>query len=279
MPIVTRDDLFNANMNNNSRVMIDKASMSNAAATQFHSLWRATGQPGQGAIPTSAAVCDNALTGAMNFTQQTDPATSYLTLLEGSSSNSLATIEIHDRLMHMGGLSGTVTTGQTINLDVHANLATANLAARIGDDNYSDIQWWAEWYTDTGGTGVNLTVDVTYGDGTSASLTAVALAATRRASFMIPLNSLIPGSAAGKFIRDLNTGALSATTGTAGNFGFTATRLRGSLFMPIANCKFDKDALRLGPAEIPNESCLFPIVMPGAATTGTIRAQGLLAHG
>ena len=77
MTISTRDHLINALGNNASRFVIDKASLSNAAAGQFHSLWRATGQPGQGAIPGAAAVCDNTLTGAMGFSQQTAPATSY----------------------------------------------------------------------------------------------------------------------------------------------------------------------------------------------------------
>ncbi len=73
MTITTRDQLIDAMGNNSSRFVIDKASLSNAAAGQFHSLWRATGQPGQGAIPGAAAVCTNALTGAMNFAQQTSP--------------------------------------------------------------------------------------------------------------------------------------------------------------------------------------------------------------
>ena len=57
MTINTLDGIFNALANNSSRVVLDKASIANAAAGQFHSLWRATGQPGQGAIPTTAAVC------------------------------------------------------------------------------------------------------------------------------------------------------------------------------------------------------------------------------
>ena len=77
MAISTRDQLIDALGNNSSRFVIDKASISNAAAGQFHSLWRATGQPGQAAIPAAAAVCNNALTGALNFAQQTSPATTY----------------------------------------------------------------------------------------------------------------------------------------------------------------------------------------------------------
>lgn len=279
MTISTRDDFFNAMANNSSRLIIDKASLSNVAATQFHSLWRATGQPGQGAIPTAAATCDNALTGALQFNQQTPPATSYLGILEAVCSNATTTLEIHDRLMHMGGLNGTLTSAQTVGLDVHASIASDNLAARIGDSNYSDVQWWMEWYTDTGASASVATINVTFNDGTSANLSAFNLTATRRASLMIPLNSLIAAADSGKFIRDINTVTLVATTGTAGNFGFTATRYRGATFMPVANARFTAKWDDLGIPEIPNESCLFPIVVPGATTTGAVRATGKIAHG
>ena len=277
MTISTRDKLIDALGNNSSRFVIDKASLSNAAAGQFHSLWRATGQPGQGAIPGAAAVCDNTLTGAMGFSQQTAPATSYGGWANGACSNSAVTIEIHDRLMHMGGLSGTVATAQTANVDVDANLATSNLSARKGDANYSDIQWWLEWYTDTGSTAVTATVNVTYNDGTSANLTAISLAATRRASFMVPLNGYIP--AAGKYIRDVDSVTLSATTGTAGSFGVTATRPRMTLPLPVANKMEIFDWAALGLPEIFNSSCLFPIQLASTTTTGTVRGGGKIAHG
>lgn len=279
MTITTRDQLINAMCNNSSRLVIDKASLSNAAAGQFHSLWRATGQPGQGAIPGAAAVCTNALTGAMQFTQQTAPATSYLGIMEGLCSNSATVLEIHDRLMHMGGLNGTLTTAQTANVDIGANLATSNLDVRKGDANYSDIQWWLEWYTDTGGTAVTATVNVTYNDDTSGNLTGVSLAATRRASFMQPLNGLIPSADSGKYIKDVNTVTLSATTGTAGSFGVTATRYRAALYKPLANARFTADWAGLGLPEIPNTSCLMLIQLAGATSTGTIRATGKIIHG
>jgi hypothetical protein len=279
MTITTRDQLIDAMANNSSRIVIDKASISNAAAGQFHSLWRATGQPGQGAIPTTAATCNNALLGALQFTQQTAPATSYLGILESLDSNSSMTIEIHDRLMHMGGLSGILTTAQTVNLDLNANLANDNLDARKGDANFSDVQWWIEWYTDTGATAVTATVAVTYNDGTSGNLTGVSLAATRRASQMIPLNGLIPAAASGKYIRDVDTVTLSATTGTAGSFGVTSTRYRAGMFMPIANARFTADWAGLGLPEISNESCLQIVIMSSTTTTGTLRGTGKIIHG
>ncbi len=279
MTIGTRDALIDALANNSSRFIFDKASIANAVAGQFHSLWRATGQPGQAAIPAAAAVCDNTLTGALGFTQQTAPATSYLAQLESLCGNAASTLEIHDRLMHMGGLVGNVTTSQTVNLDISANLATANLDARKGDSDYSDVQWWLEWYTDTGATASNATINVTYNDGTSGDLTVVAVGGTVRASRMIPLNGLIPAAAAGKFIRDINTVILSASTGTAGSFGFTATRFRGSVYQPVANARFKEDWASLGLTEIGNSACLMALQIAGTTSTGVVRATGKIIHG
>ena len=278
MTISTRDQLIDALGNNSSRLVIDKASIASQAAGTFVSLWRATGQPGQGAIPAAAAVCDNTLTGAMGFTQQVAPATSYGAWANAVCSNSAMTLELHDRLMHMGGLNGTLTTAQTVNLDLNANLGSRNLDKRKGDANFSDVQWWLEWYTATGSTAVTATVSVTYNDGTTGTLSA-SLAATRPASFMLPLNGLIPAAAAGKYIRNVNSVQLSATTGTAGSFGVTATRPRMTMPLLLANKMEVFDWAALGLPEVANASCLFPIVLTSTTSTGAVRGGGKLAHG
>lgn len=279
MAITSINGIVDAMGNNSSRLIIDKASIGNAAAGLFHSLWRATGQPGQGAIPTTAASCDNTLLGAIQFAQQTAPATSYLGILEGLCANAGTTLEIHDRLAHMGGLSGTVTTAQNVNLDLSALLASVNIDARKGAADYSDVQWWLEWYSDTGPTVITATINVTYNDGTSGNLASTGIAGTRRASFMLPLNSLIPAADSGKYIRDVNTVTLSATTGTAGNFGVTATRYRAAIYKPLANVRWTADWQGLGLPEIANESCLFCIQIAGGISTGIVRATGKIIHG
>jgi hypothetical protein len=268
--------LAGALASNSSRAVIDKASISNAAAGQYHSLWRATGQPAQGGIPAAAAICTNATVGALGFTQQTAPVTSYLGWANLVCSNTAPSVDLHDRLMHMGGLSGTVTTAQTVNLDLHANIATSNLDARKGDANYSDVSWWLEWYTDTGGTAVTATVNVTYDDGSSGNLSAISLAATRRASFMVNLNVFNP--TAGLFIRDVNTVQLSVTTGTAGNFGVTCTRHRSTFNAILANKSEPMDWAQLGLPEIHNSSCLQLIMLASTTTTGTVRGQVKFPH-
>lgn len=278
MTITTRDQLIDGLGNNSSRMVLDKASLSNAVAGTYYSLWRATGQPGQGAIPSTAAVCNNTLLGAIGFTQQTAPATSYGAYFYAVTSNNAMTIEIHDRLMHRGGLSGILTTGQAVDIDLLSQLGTSNLSERIGDSNYSDIQWWLEWYADTGATASNATITVVYDDGTAGNLSLVAVGGTVRAGRMLPLNALV--GASGKFIRGVTSITLSASTGAAGSFGVTATRVRMSFSCPIANfMPPPADWAALGLPQIANGSCLFPVVICSTTTTGTVRGGGKIAHG
>jgi hypothetical protein len=77
----------------------------------------------------------------------------------------------------------------------------------------------------------------------------------------------------------VNSVQLSATTGTTGNFGVTATRYRAGMLTPLANARFTSDWAQLGLPEIMNSSCLFPIVLYSVATATTIRATGKIVHG
>ena len=273
------DNLVKALGNNSSRIVLDKASIASQTANSYCSLWRATGQPGQGAIPTVVATCNNTTVGTIGFNQQMSPITSYGAYLEIATGNAAMTMELHDRLANMGGLNGTLTTAQSVNLDLSTLLSTNNINVRKGDANYSDVQWWLEWYTATGGTAVTATIAVTYNDGTTGNLSVLSLATIRPASHMIPLNSLIPSAQSGKFIRGIVSVTLSATSGTAGNFGVTATRPRMTLSAPIANHKFIADWAQLGLPEIYNSSAIFPIVLTSTTSTGTVRGGGKIAHG
>ena len=250
------------------RVVIDKASLSNAVANTLHSLWRATGVPGQGAIPGAAAVCTKALTGAMAFANQTSPVTNYLAWAWMAAANAGATCEWHDRLAHMGGLSGTVTTAQG------ALALTGVSADRIGATDYSDVQWVLEWYTDTGSTAVNATVNVTYNDDTTGNLALIALSATTRAGRCYALIS----NKAGFFIKAVNSVTLSATTGTAGSFGITASRSKCVTYSTIANQPKEFDWAALGIPEFPNDACIYLVMNCTTTTTGNVRGHGKIIH-
>jgi len=270
MTITSRDNIIDALGNTSSRLVIDKASLANAVAGQFFSLWTATGVPGAGSAPGAAAVPTKATTGAFGFTNQTAPTSSYIAWLATQASNNATNLEIHDRIAHMGGLSGTVTTAQGA-----LSLVTTDPGAdRLGDANYSDVQWWLEIYTALGATGVNATVAVTYDDDSTGNLAAIALSATPRQGRLYPLVSASPG----RFIKAVNSVTLSATTGTAGNFGITATRPRTSVSMPLANKTETFDWAMLGLPNVPNDSCLMMLMCCTTTSTGAVRGQGKIAH-
>ena len=277
MTISTRDQIIDGLGNNNNRITWDKASLGSQVVGQYCSLWRATGVPAQGAIPAAAAYCTKALTGAIGFDNQSAPATNYLayhTLLCSSANTNL---EIHDRLAHMGGLNGTLLTAQTVGIDLSTiNGGGAVPANRLGDANYSDVMWFLEWYTATGATASNATVNVTYNDGSTGNLAAIAIGGTAIAASQC--RPLVP-AVNGKFIRGVNSVTLSASTGTAGSFGVTATRQRASMSAPIANKIEVFDWAQLGFPEIPNDSCLAGMLLSTATSSGTIKGQGKIIHG
>lgn len=277
MTITTRDGIIAGLGNNNDRIIWDKATLTTQVVGQFTSWWRSTGVPAQGAIPAAAAYCTKALTGAVGFTNQTGPATSYLgyhTMMSGTANTNL---EIHDRLAHMGGLNGTLLTAQTVGIDLSTiNAGGAVPAARLGAADYSDVQWWLEWYTTTGATAANATVAVTYNDNSTGNLAVIAVGGTAIAASQ--MRQLLPASN-GLWIKAVGTVTLSASTGTAGSFGVTATRQRTAISAETANRLYPFDWAALGFPEIPNDSCLQGVSLSTATSTGTLKGQGKIIHG
>jgi hypothetical protein len=277
MAISNADQLLAALGNDSSRIIIDKASVGNLVAGQLASLWRATGQPAQAAIPTTAAIPTSATLGAMGFANQVSPRSSYLAWLFLQSSLNAMSPEVHDRVAHSGGGNLTLLTAQT---NIAVDVLTLGVSAdRLGASNYSDLQWWLEVYADGGATASNATIGVTYDNGTTGNLTVQAVGGTLRAGRLIPLTPLIPTAQQGRFIRGITSVTLSASTGTAGNFGFTATRPRTVLPLPLASKTEVADWAMSGMPEIANDACLQLIMLTSTTSTGTLRGGGKIAHG
>jgi hypothetical protein len=259
------------------RVIIDKASNGNQTANTWSSLWLATGIPAAGSAPTTAAICTKALTGAIPFTNPTAPAKNYLSDLALTAATASQVVEVWDRVAHMGGLSLTSTTSQTVNLDLHTTGLNPS-AARVPD--MSEVEWWLETYADGGATASNATVNVTFTDSTSADLSVIAVGGTLRARRLINLRASLQAADANKVIRDVNTVILSASTTTAGNFGFTATRrLSKPIGIRLANFPEERDYLGLGLMEVPDDACLMLGMLTVATSTGTLRGFGRIARG
>lgn len=270
MTITSRDDLINALGNNSTSLVISKASLTSQLAGSFTALWRSAGIPGQGAIPTTVAICDNTTLGGFTFTNPVAPVKTYLARLFFVSSNTGTDVQIHDRLAHAGGKSGTVTTAQTVNVDA----SDVALVDRRGDANYSDVQWWLEWYTTTGSTAVNATCAVTYDDETTANIV-IAVAASTAASRMLAINS----TTAGRFIKSIQSVTLSASTGTAGNFGVTATRALCGVSLGLANAGEVADWAYLGLPRVNDNACLTMVTINGTTSSGALYGSGKLAQG
>ena len=131
-------------------VKINKTTIGTQIAGGYTSLWLAGTVPAAGAVPAAAAVCDNVLTGALGIPARVGVEERIIALSDLTFVVAGQSIIYEDRLTHMGGLNGTLTTAQTVNVD--ASLATSNLVARIGATDYSNVEWWLEWYTATGAT-------------------------------------------------------------------------------------------------------------------------------
>ena len=245
------------------RFNIYKASIT-AVASFWYSGWTETGAPAAGATPSTWATCVNTLLGAYNYNMvNASPAT--LRMLYGSVSQANAGQAkwIVDRLGHMGGLSGTVTTAQSTGANANT-AAWITSPARCASD-YSDVEWYLEWYTATGSTAVTATCAITYNDGTT-STTSVSIAASTPAGRMLPIQ--VPAGVTGKYIKSVDSVTLSATTGTAGSFGVTAVRKLASFSSLVANYADIKDFAALGMPSLGDSACLNAMYWTTTTSTG-----------
>jgi hypothetical protein len=212
----------------------------------------------------------------VQFSQQTEPAKSYLAHLALLASNNAQSWEIHDRLAHRGGLALNLTTAQAVDLDLDLLGISAE---RIGDPNFSDVQCWLEVYGDGGATASNATINVTFDDDTDGNLSVQAVGGSLRAGNCFSVDFLRTTAQQGKNIKRVNTVTLSATTGTAGNFGFTFTRPRAYCHTLLANKSEVFDWAALGLPSIPNGACLQFMCVPSTNSSGTLRGGGKIVHG
>jgi hypothetical protein len=176
------------------------------------SLWQYDGMPAGGAVPTAAAIPDRTTTGAISFAA---PGGSRDKHLISASITPLAAgvYLLYDRLMHVGGLNGTLTTSQTVQ-DTHPG--TPAITRNTG--GAGNIAWY-EIYTLIGTTSTTLTMNYTNQAGTSGKTSNIFFGATgaREATRA----QRIPLAAGDTGIRSIQSVQLTATTGTAGDFGIT----------------------------------------------------------
>lgn len=227
-----------------------------SAAGLYQSLWRTTGRPSGGAVPgsTSGIIPTSATAGAIPFTDPGGSDTAYLYSLQAN--NTVAgTLILYDRCVTSDGLSGTVTTAQTV--------GTPSLTRHAGGAN---VGAYLEYYTATGATAVTCTVNYTDQNGTSGNTTSFLMPGSPKVGEMLP----IPLAAGDTGVQAIASVTLSATTGTAGSFGVTLAYRYAQLPIVGANLGQVLDYAALGLPIIAPGSCLAYAVLSTTTTTGNL---------
>lgn len=175
-------------------------------ANQWKSTWLWDGNPACGLPPTTAVVPTNTTQGALGGANPVS-GDNWLVQLGMMSSGAFTFFLVYDRLLHVGGLSGTSTGAQTVGgtLTRYTN--------GIGNFAFTEI------YTAIGGTGSNVTMSYTNEAGTSG-----------RASIPMSVQGGGTGISAVQFfnlqagdrgIQAIATATLSASTTVVGDWGVT----------------------------------------------------------
>jgi hypothetical protein len=175
------------------------------------SLWTYDGMPAGGAVPTSAAIPDRSTTGALPFTA---PGGSRDLHSIGASVTPLTAgvYLLYDRLFHIGGLAGNSTADQTIQGSPASPALTRNTG---GAGNMA----WYEIYTAIGTSTTTLTMTYTDQDGNTGQTSTINIGATGFRE--VTRAQRIPLAAGDTGMRAVEKVRLTASTGTAGDFGIT----------------------------------------------------------
>lgn len=177
-----------------------------ATAGRWYDLWRSF-QPA-GTFPTTSAVPTNATTGSVVH-QDGGSGQLWITGARMNGGFGNGVYMIVDRLVHQGGLSGTVTTAQT------TNLPTSALTRHTGGDG---VMMGLTFATAVGTTATTVSCSYTNQAGTAgrtAPLVAFGGTGFREQGRLI----LLPLQVGDTGVRSVESVTVTATTGTAGNFG------------------------------------------------------------
>lgn len=245
-------------------ISIYKPSLAAKAAATFASLWVGAGSPVAGAKQGSlaGAIPTKDTTGAIQFTNPTAPNLLYLISMV-LMSTAIGGFSLYDRLWHNSLINTTIATEQVFN---------GSALTRYTDGVGVDI--WLECYTNSGSTGVTLTVKY-YNTLNVLKTTTVSVPASMVANQMIRVPLL-----AGDFLKSVYSCQLSATTGTAGDWGITVLKKIADIPVMLANSgPPHQDFAALGMPEIETDACLAFMVLASGTATGTIYGNLSMSEG
>jgi hypothetical protein len=222
------------------------------------SLWTYDGMPAGGAVPTAGAIPTRSTTGALPFT-----APGMDLHLIGTSITPLTAgvYLLYDRLFHIGGLSGASTADQTVQ-----GSPPSPALQRVGLGGGAGNIAWYEIYTAIGTTTTTLTMTYTDQDGNTGQTATINIGATGFRE--VTRAQRIPLAAGDTGLRAIEKVKLTATTGTAGNFGITIAKPLAWIPVGAAGTAGWRD-YTTGLPGIPvinPDACLALMFIPAAAT-------------
>lgn len=228
------------------------------------STWTAEGQPGPGVAPTTPENPTRATAGALRMLNPTGGRQRWLRSLY-IAGWAASRVLIYDRLLHMGGLSGTSVALQTVG----GTLSRYTGANALG--NFA----LAEVYGDVGATSVTLTAN--YIDSTGAPRVGTAFfggGSCRNAGQAAVIGyDTVVGSNGVQSVTDVT---LSASTLTAGNFGVTICRPLYEISVGSVDTSGNGHGVRalcLEDIELATDACIGVLFMPCATGFNFIRGN------
>jgi len=186
--------------------------------------WTIDGRTPPGTTPGTVAAPTSATQGAIEYTNATSGYTKYLIEFNAFiESDAHGQMVLYDRLLHIGGLSSTVTTAQTVGGSITRN--TGGVGNEI----------WLVNYGTGGATPQTITASYTNQAGTSGRTTLPIRWRASQASTGADLFTVgLPLQAGDSGVQSVQSVTLSGSTGTAGNFGVVIARplaiAQGSLY-------------------------------------------------
>ena len=230
----------------------------NPVAGTFVSLFGLVGNPtpisSSATPPLTSTICDNTTTGSLYIAPPVS-GKNYLLGATGMSSN-VSMLIYYDRLCHIAGLSGTVTTPQTVSSSINRYTGSAC----IGNRMYVDI------ISAVGTTVVKYNVTYINQDGNTAVSPSASIGGTgwRENASLLP----VPFAQGDTGVTAVNSIILSGTTTTAGNFGVMIGRPLLQIGLGIVDCISLRDTL-FGTDPIPTiepNACIAQMAIASANT-------------
>lgn len=236
---------------------------------RWSSLWRFDGTIGAGAAPTTGAIPTASTTGAFPITNPASGNQKWLTQFWAGTVGGAGFLMLYDRLFHIGNLSGTVTTAQTVQ-GSPASPALTRYTDGLG------VQIFVEIYTALGSTTTTITANYTNSSGTPNRTTTAVTIGGGGANEIHRLFCL-PLQAGDKGVQSVQSVTLAGTTGTAGAFGITLVKPLAFVNLPNAGMFGFRDfAVGLpGIPEIKSDACLALAINPPTTTVPELSMAGI----